>query len=72
MGGVPKRGGLSGLMNNTVGIMSMGLVTITLFYFSYRKGLEPVLRQRRMKTSEDFADFVYQQELRESGGGSSR
>lgn len=54
-------------MNNTVGIMSMGLVTITLFYFSYRKGLEPVLRQRRMKTSEDFADFVYQQELRDSG-----
>lgn len=61
--GIPRRG-LSGLMSNTVGIMSMGLFSITLFYFGYRKGLEPILKQRKMKQSEEFADFVYQEEMR--------
>lgn len=57
-----SRRGLSGLMNNTVGIMSMGLLTVTLFYFGYRKGLEPILKQRKMKTNEEFADIIYQKE----------
>lgn len=59
-----SRKGLSGLMNNTVGIMSMGLISITLFYLVYRKGVEPVLRHRKMKSSEDFADFIYKTEIR--------
>lgn len=58
-----SRKGLSGLMSNTVGIMSMGLLSVTLFYFGYRKGLEPILKQRTMKRNEDFADVIYQKEL---------
>lgn len=50
-------------MNNTVGVMSMGLLSITLFYFGYRKGLEPILKQRKMARSEEFADFIYNKEV---------
>lgn len=42
--------------------MSMGLLTVTLFYFGYRKGLEPILKQRKMKTNEEFAAIIYQKE----------
>lgn len=59
-----SRKGLSGLMSNTVGIMSMGLISITLFFLVYRKGVEPALRHRKMKSSEEFADIIYKTEIR--------
>lgn len=60
-----SRKGFSGLMNNPIGIMSMGLVSATLFFICYRKGLEPMLKKRDMKRSEEFAEYIYQNEIKE-------
>lgn len=59
-----SRKGLSGLMSNTIGIMTMGLISVTLFFVVYRKGLEPILKGRKSQTSKEFADIIYQQEVR--------
>lgn len=59
------RRGISGLFSNTVGIMSMGLISVTLFYFGYRKGLEPLMKKHSSKKSEEFADFIYKQEVKQ-------
>lgn len=58
------RSGLTAQMSSPVGIMSMGLVTITLFYIGYRKGLEPIMKKKKMKESEEFADLIYKQEVK--------
>lgn len=56
-------GRLTRLLSNNVGVTIMGLVTITLFYFGYQQGLQPILRQRQRAESSEIADFIYKKEV---------